>query len=76
MRVFLASIGLVVLMDGTAFSQSVTPSINDPFKPGYVNTGRRFGYCANFARVNHCRRAFARAISEQWRGMIRLASRA
>ena len=55
MRVFLASIGLVVLMDGTAFSQSVTPSINDPFKPGYVNTGRRFGYCANFARANHCR---------------------
>ena len=39
MKVLFALIGLVVLIDGVAFSQSVTPSTNDPFKAGYVKTG-------------------------------------
>jgi hypothetical protein len=54
MKAVLASMGLVLLLAGAAFSQPVNPT-NDPFKPGYVNTGKRFGYCANFARANNCR---------------------
>ena len=56
MKTFLVSIGLLVLVGGAAFSQSSgTPNTTDPFKPGYINTGKRFGYCANFASANNCR---------------------
>ena len=55
MKTLLVSVALLLLAGEAAFSQPNTPNTTDPFKPGYINTGKRFGYCASFARANNCR---------------------